>query len=41
MPRTKTHAFPLHREVFVTSGIPIVTRDKPPGVRETFFDSCV
>ena len=27
----------LHWDVFVTPGIPIVTRDKPPGVRETFF----
>ena len=26
----------LHWDVFVTPGIPIVTRDKPPGVRETF-----
>ena len=25
--------------VFVTPGIPIVTRDKPPGVRETFFQA--
>ena len=29
----------LHWDVFVTPGIPIVTRDKPPGVRETFFQS--
>jgi glyoxylase-like metal-dependent hydrolase (beta-lactamase superfamily II) len=28
---------PLNWNVFVTPGIPIVTRDKPPGVRETFF----
>src|ERR1700726_4105778 len=26
-------------EVFVTSGIPIVTPDRPPGVRETFFQA--
>ena len=25
--------------VFVTPGIPVVTRDKPPGVRETFFQA--
>ena len=25
--------------VFVTPGIPIVTRDKPPGVNETFFQA--
>ena len=29
----------LHWEVFVTPGIPIVTRDKPAGVRETFFQA--
>jgi hypothetical protein len=29
----------LHWDVFVTPGIPIVTRDKPPGVRETFFQA--
>jgi hypothetical protein len=29
----------LHSDVFVTPGIPIVTRDKPPGVRETFFQA--
>src|SRR5438132_6476696 len=29
----------LHWEVFVTPGIPIVTRDKPPGVRETLFQA--
>jgi hypothetical protein len=29
----------LHWDVFVTPGIPIVTRDKPPGIRETFFQA--
>ena len=29
----------LHWDVFVTPGIPIVTRDKPPGVRDTFFQA--
>ena len=29
----------LHWDVFVTPGIPIVTRDKPPGVRETLFQA--
>lgn len=29
----------LNWEVFVTPGIPIVTRDRPPGVRETFFQA--
>ena len=29
----------LHWEVFVTSGIPIVTRDRPVGIRETFFQA--
>ena len=28
---------PLQWEVFVTPGIPVVTRDKPPDVGETFF----
>jgi glyoxylase-like metal-dependent hydrolase (beta-lactamase superfamily II) len=28
---------PLKWEVFVAAGIPIITRDKPPGVWETFF----
>jgi len=44
---TKTAASPgnapetgvLHWDVFVTPGIPIVTRDKPPGIRETFFQA--
>src|SRR6185503_12145601 len=38
MPPTDTKAF-LHWEVFVTPGIPIVTRDKPPDVRQTFFQA--
>ena len=38
MPPTGTNAF-LHWEVFVTPGIPIVTRDKPPDVRETYFQA--
>jgi len=29
----------LKWEVFVTPGIPIVTADRPPGVRETFFQA--
>jgi glyoxylase-like metal-dependent hydrolase (beta-lactamase superfamily II) len=29
----------LRWDVFVTPGIPIVTRDKPPGVRETYFQA--
>ena len=29
----------LHWDVFVTPGIPIVTRDKPPGVHETYFQA--
>ena len=29
----------LHWDVFVTPGIPIVTRDKPPDVRETYFQA--
>lgn len=29
----------LRWDVFVTPGIPVVTRDKPPGVRETFFQA--
>jgi hypothetical protein len=41
MPRTNanTEKAALHWDVFVTPGIPIVTRDKPPGVRETFFQA--
>jgi hypothetical protein len=29
----------LHWDVFVTPGIPIVTRDKPAGVAETYFQA--
>ena len=29
----------LHWDVFVTPGIPIVTRDRPAGVRETYFQA--
>src|SRR6202163_425105 len=29
----------LRWDVFVTPGIPVVTRDKPPGVSETFFQA--
>ena len=29
----------LKWDVFVTPGIPIVTRDKPPGVQETVFQA--
>ena len=29
----------LRWDVFVTPGLPIVVRDKPPGVRETFFQA--
>src|SRR5262247_370759 len=29
----------LNWDVFVTPGIPIVTRDKPPGVREAYFQA--
>jgi hypothetical protein len=34
-----TRADFLHWDVFVTPGIPIVTRDRPPGVRETYFQA--
>ena len=34
-----TRATRLGWDVFVTPGIPIVTRDKPPGVSETFFQA--
>src|ERR1700752_2717272 len=40
MSPTDTNAF-LHWEVFVTPGIPIVTRDKPPDVRQTCFQAMV
>src|SRR6476620_12734356 len=36
---TAARADLLRWDVFVTPGIPIVTRDKPPGVRETFFQA--
>ena len=48
MPRTEANSAkttsslevgPLHWDVFVTPGIPIVTRDKPVGVRETYFQA--
>ena len=29
----------LNWDVFVTPGIPIVTPDRPPGVRETYFQA--
>ena len=29
----------LHWDMFVTPGIPIVTRDRPAGVRETYFQA--
>ncbi len=32
-------AAPLNWDVFVTPGIPIVTRDLPPGVREAYFQA--
>src|SRR6266849_4496050 len=30
---------PLRWDVFVTPGLPIVARERPPGVRETFFQA--
>src|SRR5947209_9815883 len=38
-PPNATYAAVLAWEVFVTPGIPIVTPDRPPGVRETFFQA--
>src|SRR5260370_4741848 len=35
---TTRHALP-NWDVFVTPGIPIVTPDKPPGIRETYFQA--
>ena len=35
----KGEASVLKWEVFVTPGIPIVMPDRPPGVRETFFQA--
>jgi hypothetical protein len=29
----------LNWEVFVTPGMPVVTRDRPPGISETFFQA--
>jgi glyoxylase-like metal-dependent hydrolase (beta-lactamase superfamily II) len=37
--RRPTSAPTLRWEVFVTPGIPIVTRDRPKGVQETFFQA--
>jgi hypothetical protein len=34
-----TRAARLGWDVFVTPGLPIVTRDAPPGVTETFFQA--
>ena len=36
---TTTAASDLKWEVFVTPGIPIVTRDRPADVQETFFQA--
>jgi glyoxylase-like metal-dependent hydrolase (beta-lactamase superfamily II) len=36
---TEAKAALLNWDVFVTPGIPVVTRDKPPGVRETYFQA--
>ena len=38
MEQTSENA-PLNWDVFVTPGIPIVTRDLPPGVREAYFQA--
>src|SRR5712691_1043609 len=38
MEQTSENAL-LNWDVFVTPGIPIVTRDLPPGVRETYFQA--
>lgn len=37
--RNATQAAVLNWQVFVTPGIPIVTPDRPPGVRETYFQA--
>jgi len=29
----------MHWDTFVTAGIPIATRDRPPGVQETVFQA--
>src|SRR5262245_26890319 len=39
MSTSEASAVRLNWDVFVTPGIPIVTRDKPPGVRETHFQA--
>jgi glyoxylase-like metal-dependent hydrolase (beta-lactamase superfamily II) len=39
MPAKETNPGVLRWEVFVTPGIPIVTRDKPPDARETYFQA--
>jgi glyoxylase-like metal-dependent hydrolase (beta-lactamase superfamily II) len=39
LPAKTTEASVLNWEVFVTPGIPIVTPDRPPGIRETFFQA--
>jgi len=38
-PANATETSILNWEVFVTPGIPIVTPDRPPGIRETFFQA--
>ncbi len=38
-PANATETPILNWEVFVTPGIPIVTPDRPPGIRETFFQA--
>src|SRR6266404_6373523 len=38
-PPNASYAAVLTWEVFVTPGIPIVTADRPPGVRETYFQA--
>jgi glyoxylase-like metal-dependent hydrolase (beta-lactamase superfamily II) len=38
-PENAARAGLLHWGVFVTPGIPIVTRDMPPGVQETYFQA--
>ena len=36
MPPSETTKAPLNWDLYVTPATPILTRDKPPGVRETF-----
>ena len=38
-PPNATYAAVLTWDVFVTPGIPIVTADRPPDVRETYFQA--